>query len=926
MNGVARGKLGKLLLTRKVSSVSKQQNVPNSSDGGANSLSPNERIPEATKQGATAEDHPMHEPELSESDSDTSSVGDHLVDPSTINLDETFFTQSLQGELSGPDMKDFYISKDDDEVSELSESEDVNAMTVEEEDQMNQILTQVSDYDRMIKEVNVCNQSLERRRKEMETFQQTQMDVPFRLTQPGEVQGIPCAEDDLDWEHVAEQNAQTEQVNNFEIIVSSSMQKTKRVLDVNEKLKRLEQEFKRKMFLNTHKTHLLLLLAYGIRINKTVNRGIIQCASELYELIGSSEIAMGERVSRDFIQSVTSHYKTVMKLTKNAPRNINQRDAFECQLAAREVTSRKMLNVILLTLLRFLSVRARLVMNLDVVPKQPPTVKSVPKEKRSSAGPENINAMPRYGNVPLTTTEILKRKPEIQKLFQLSQLDGADEEIISIKKPRIEPTIPKPRLGKLLSSSSVSKARTETTTRSAENITNEGQKALKLTSSKYFPKKHPKTQMISERENMKTCTGMPNFAKLRKQHLGTAGKDDRTAEAIPQTSSKSSKYFRKKPSTQQTTDTCDRETTSKEVSKLVKLRHQSTATANESVKKTEQKCRIPELDTWIECYLEKERRWTVVEAGLGSTDCLDPVIDRILSPPLYAIAWEADGTIVDVSPRYRWRNEQLALKNRVEAKWLQKTLAPYRPRVLDEAHLQEQFEFRQLKLRAPKPTTIAQCKNHPSYCLHRHLQKFQAIYPPDAPPLGFVQGEPLYARECVHTLHSREVWLRHAKVIRHFEQAYKIVRTKLKRQPADLELFGYWQTEEYIPPEPVNGIVPRNAYGNIEIFKECMLPKGTVHLKHYGLSYICRKLGIDYAVAVVGFGVHAGGNHPIFDGIVICEEHRDRLLEAWQRHQDEAAQKKIEKKQTAVLKNWVKLVKGLLVRRRLKHKYNFEGM
>ncbi|XP_053660594.1 DNA repair protein complementing XP-C cells homolog [Anopheles marshallii] len=926
MNGVARGKLGKLLRTRKVSGVSKQQNVTNSSEDVESSLSLKELLSEPTKQGAAAEDRHMHEPELSESDTDTSSVGDHLVDPSTINLDETFFTQTLKGEFV-TEKKDFDIIKNG-EVSELSsESEDVNAITVEEEDQMNQIFTQVSDYDRMLKEVNVCNESLERRRKEIETFQQTQtddLDVPFRLNKTEDVQAIPCAEDDLDWEHVADQNAQTELVNNFEIIVSSSMPKTKRVLDVNEKLKRLEQEFKRKMFLNTHKTHLLLLLAYGIRINKTVNRGIIQCASELYELIGSSEIAMGETVSLGFIQSVTSHYKTVMKLTKNAPRIINQRDAFECQLAAREVTSRKMLNVILLTLFRFLSVRARLVMNLDVVPKHPPTVKPAPKEKCPIAPSENNNATPRYGNVPLTTTEILKRKPEIQKIFHLSQLDGADEDITSNKKARIDPTTPKPRLGKLISSSSESKGRTSK--RSAENVTKGEPKVLKLISSKYFSKKHPKTQTISERENIKMCTGMPNFAKLRKQHLETAGKDDRTTGDISQTSSKSSKYFRKKPSTKQSTVTCDRKSSSNEVTKLAKLRHQSSATASESVKKTEHKYRIPELDTWIECYLEKERRWTVVEAGLGSIDCLDPVIDRILSPPLYAFAWEADGTIVDVSPRYRWRNEQLALKNRVDAKWLQKTLAPYRSRVLDEAHLQEQFEFRQLKLRAPRPTTIAQCKNHPSYCLHRHLQKFQAIYPADAPPLGFVQGEPLYARECVHTLHSREVWLRHAKVIRHYEQPYKIVRTKLKRQPADLELFGYWQTEEYIPPEPVNGIVPRNAYGNIEIFKECMLPKGTVHLKHYGLSHICRKLGIDYAVAVVGFGVHAGGNHPIFEGIVICEEHRDRLLEAWQRHQDEAAQKKIEKKQNTVLKNWVKLVKGLLVRRRLKHKYNFEGM
>ena len=36
--------------------------------------------------------------------------------------------------------------------------------------------------------------------------------------------------------------------------------------------------------------------------------------------------------------------------------------------------------------------------------------------------------------------------------------------------------------------------------------------------------------------------------------------------------------------------------------------------------------------------------------------------------------------------------------------------------------------------------------------LERHLLKFEAIYPPDAPPLGWLKSEPVYARECVHTL------------------------------------------------------------------------------------------------------------------------------------------------------------------------------
>uniref|UniRef100_A0A182PQR2 Uncharacterized protein n=1 Tax=Anopheles epiroticus TaxID=199890 RepID=A0A182PQR2_9DIPT len=645
----------------------------------------------------------QHEGHESESDSEASSVGDHLVNPNTINLDESFFSPTFEERFAIPrECTDDAWPK---EETQWSNSDDENDTV--EDDRMYQIFSQISDYDRMVKEANEYGELFERRKQEMELFQKVQtdeQDVPFLLSQTECFPVSECAGNDPEWECVAQQNfVPTDRKKTMEIYVSASnSQKLKRVMDPAEKLKRQEWEATKKLYLATHKTHLLLLLAYGIRINRTVNDQMIVCASELYDLIANSDLTVTEAV---------------------------------------------------------------------------------------------------------------------------------------------------------LESSSKEHGETE-------------EKRLKLVSSKYFRKK-PKLEQISvQREPKKINNGKPNLAKLRKNKSESALNSNKT---VP-------------------------------------------------------KYRIPELDTWIECYLEQEQRWTVVEALLGHLDCLDYVIDRILVPSSYVFAWEADGTIVDVSSRYRWRNEQLAVKNRVDGKWLQKAIAPYRVPGVDEARLREQLEFRQLKLRAPFPNTIAQCKNHPSYCLRRHLQKFQAIYPPDAPPLGYVQGEPLYARECVHTLHSREVWLRHAKVIRHFEQPYKIVRTKLKRQPADLELFGYWQTEEYIPPEPVNGIVPRNAYGNIEIFKECMLPKGTVHLKReyraikedknlveYGLSYICRKLGIDYAVAVVGFGVHAGGNHPVFDGIVICEEHRDRLLEAWQRHQEEAAQKKLEKKHTTVLNNWVKLVKGLLL-------------
>ncbi|XP_041764645.1 DNA repair protein complementing XP-C cells-like [Anopheles merus] len=921
MNAIAKGKLGRLLLKKNISVVSSQHNPATCNRKEQSNVSDVHNQLDPNNQASFGKSLPMDEQDPA-SDSEASSVGDHLVDPNTINLDESFFSPTFENQ--------FPIARDnvDDPWQEDTEQSDSECEEpTGEDDRMYQILSQISEYDRI---ANECSESFERRRKQMDLPQQLptdDYDEPFLLTQAECFPENPSAGNDPDWECVAaEQHAHAKEMKNVEIFVStSSSQKPKRLLDPAEKLKRQEWENTKKLYLATHKTHLLLLLAYGIRINRTVNHNMVEFASELYDLIANSELTATDATSLEFIESVVAYYKTVMKQSTagGGPRMGKQRNAFVRQLVAREVTSRKMLNVILLTLLRFLSVRARFVMSLDVVPKYPPSVKSTPKTQWQNPPKGNVNSASgtqRYGDVPLTTTEILKRKPEIQQMFQLSQLDGADDELLLERK---DSSSPKPQLWSLKPSSNGGINDPKMGETMELDLTTKPN-AVKMATSNYFSKKVALSQATIENKN--TTNRKPNFANLRKNGIESSSKTDGEVEE-KRLKLVSCKYFRKKPKVGQTFGSREhKSTTTKDKPNLAKLlKNKPESASGVNTKRPDPKYSVPELDTWIECYLEQEQRWTVVEAGLGQTDCLDSVIDRILAPAAYVFAWEADGTIVDVSSRYRWRNEQLALRNRVDGKWLLKALASYRFRGVDEARLREQLEFRRLKLRAPMPTTIAQCKNHPSYCLHRHLQKFQGIYPPDAPPLGYIQGEPLYARECVHTLHSREVWLRHAKVIRLFEQPYKIVRTKLKRQPADLELFGYWQTEDYIPPEPVNGIVPRNAYGNIEIFKECMLPKGTVHLKQYGLSYVCRKLGIDYAVAVVGFGVHAGGNHPVFDGIVICEEHRDRLLEAWKRHQDEVAQKKLEKKQNAVLNNWVKLVKGLLVRKKLKHKYNFEG-
>lgn len=57
--------------------------------------------------------------------------------------------------------------------------------------------------------------------------------------------------------------------------------------------------------------------------------------------------------------------------------------------------------------------------------------------------------------------------------------------------------------------------------------------------------------------------------------------------------------------------------------------------------------------------------------------------------------------------------------------------------------------------------------------------------------------------------------------------------------------------------------VPRNDYGNVYLFKPCMLPVGCVHLRLPNLHRVAKKLNIDAAPAVTGFDFHGGYSHAV---------------------------------------------------------------
>uniref|UniRef100_A0A672KTN6 Xeroderma pigmentosum, complementation group C n=1 Tax=Sinocyclocheilus grahami TaxID=75366 RepID=A0A672KTN6_SINGR len=340
-------------------------------------------------------------------------------------------------------------------------------------------------------------------------------------------------------------------------------------------------------------------------------------------------------------------------------------------------------------------------------------------------------------------------------------------------------------------------------------------------------------------------------------------------------------------------------------------------------------------DEWLEVYLESTGKWVCVDVdqGVGQPQLCS---NQATQPITYVVAVDDEGYLKDLSSRYDPTWLTSSRRRRVDSEWWEETMELYKSPDTERGQKENQ-EMQAKLLDKPLPTSISEYKNHPLYALKRHLLKYEAIYPSTAAVLGYCRGEPVYSRDCVHTLHSRDTWLKEARTVRLGEEPYKMVlgfsnRSRKARMISeqkdvkDLPLFGVWQTEEYQPPISIDGKVPRNEFGNVYMFKSCMLPVGCVHLHLPNLHRVARKLNIDCAVAVTGFDYHCGFAHAVNDGYIVCEEHQEILKAAWENEQDIQQKKEQEKREKRVVANWTLLVKGLLIKERLKRRYGQQGL
>ncbi|KIN00420.1 hypothetical protein OIDMADRAFT_104333 [Oidiodendron maius Zn] len=240
--------------------------------------------------------------------------------------------------------------------------------------------------------------------------------------------------------------------------------------------------------------------------------------------------------------------------------------------------------------------------------------------------------------------------------------------------------------------------------------------------------------------------------------------------------------------------------------------------------------------------------------------------------------------------------------------------------------------------------TLQYFKTSQDYVLERHLKREEAILPMAKHVKMFtVKGkgntsveEKVFLRKDVVNCKTIETWHKEGRVPIEGEEPlkrvpYRAATINRRRELADAEqatgekvlqgLYSWDQTEWIIPPPIRNGIIPKNNFGNIDLYVDSMLPKGAVHIPRRGTVKICKKLGIDYAEAVTGFEFGYRMAVPVITGVVVAEEYLDAVMEEWEKDEAERVRKEDEKRQKAAIGMWRKMLMGLRIVERVREEY-----
>jgi xeroderma pigmentosum group C-complementing protein len=372
---------------------------------------------------------------------------------------------------------------------------------------------------------------------------------------------------------------------------------------------------------------------------------------------------------------------------------------------------------------------------------------------------------------------------------------------------------------------------------------------------------------------------------------------------------------------------------------------------------------------WVEVLDEAHQKWLSVDPLVTETiakpHAFEPPASDRENALSYVIAFEEEGSARDVTRRYTKAYNAKTRKNRVESthggdRWWRKTMRAFSRGWNSDLDQIEDNELAGIEAREPMPRNVADFKDHPYYALERHLRRNEILVSShevgkvaagrDAGTPGKKKLESIFRRRDVKVVKSADAWYRLGREIKMGEQPVKTIAPTRRPDEEDMgdeveeragtNLYIEDQTEVYEAPPIVNGRVPKNSYGNLDIFVPSMVPKGGVHLpceSQFSLQLpillisaddeaarAARILGIDYADALTGFEFRGRHGTAVLKGVVVASEYCEAMEVVIDGFRDERAQEEEDRRALVALRMWKRFLVSLRIKERV-DTYEVEG-
>ncbi|KAI0421584.1 hypothetical protein F5X98DRAFT_328765, partial [Xylaria grammica] len=350
---------------------------------------------------------------------------------------------------------------------------------------------------------------------------------------------------------------------------------------------------------------------------------------------------------------------------------------------------------------------------------------------------------------------------------------------------------------------------------------------------------------------------------------------------------------------------------------------------------------------WVEILDEGHQKWQPTDPLV--TNCywkpqkLEPPASDRENCMTYVVSFEEDGTANDVTRRYAKAYNAKTRRMRVEGvlgngeRWWRKALRAYSRGYRSDLDQIEANELAAIEGREPMPRNIADFKDHPIYALERHLRRHEVLVP-NASPSGTVGAgskaplEKVYRRRDVRLARSREKWYRLGREVRPNEIPVKFL-TNLSKMHEDLfsdevhelgegetngtPIYTMDQTEVYKAPPVLNGKVPKNRYGNLDLYVPSMVPEGGAYIADNLGAQAAFILGVDYAPALTGFQFSGRKGTAVLRGVVVAIENEEAVKAVIEGLKDQELEMEQERRCREVLRMWRLLLMNLRIRQRI---------